>query len=404
MNKICNLNIQKSNWKLCSLSDIATEISVRVDKPAKSNYRHFVGLEHFQSGELKIKQFTDTENLTSSAKAFQKGDILFARRNAYLKRASMVDFDGCCSGDAFVLREIKEKVAPGFLALILNSKKLWEYANSKAAGTMSKRVKWNDLAQYQFYLPNIKEQSDIAEMIWSLNDALESQIELLLSMELLRDTCRERLFAQGLDAINSKVPKNLKIGKTGWIRHDFVEERFFDCVEITSGQVDPKNEKYSGLYQIGSERIEPNTGVILELKTAKELNITSGNYLFTEKDIIYSKIRPYFKKVANPNFRGLCSADIYPLRPKLDNLDKDYLFYYLLTEKFTRKLLIFQNRTGMPKVNRDELGSIYIPLPPLCEQKQIVKILREIDQSIKMIKSKIELSNSLKHGLINNIF
>ena len=82
--------------------------SKRVDNPRESEYERFVGLGNFVSGDIKIKTWETTENLDSSAKAFQAGDILFARRNAYLRRASLVDFDGCCSGDALVLRKIRQ--------------------------------------------------------------------------------------------------------------------------------------------------------------------------------------------------------------------------------------------------------------------------------------------------------
>ena len=147
------LILDKSSWTLTKVGDLANDISKRVDNPGKSEYDRFVSLRNFVSGDIKIKTWETTENLASSAKAFQSGDILFARRNAYLRRASLVDFDGCCSGDAFVLRENHEKVAPGFLAFLMNSNALWDFANSNAAGTMSKRVKWRDLAEYEFLLP-----------------------------------------------------------------------------------------------------------------------------------------------------------------------------------------------------------------------------------------------------------
>ena len=108
------LKLDKSNWSPTKLGDLATDLSKRVDNPSKSEYDRFVSLRSFVSGDIKIKFWDSTEGLASSAKAFQAGDILFARRNAYLRRASLVDFDGCCSGDAFVLRENYDKVEPGF--------------------------------------------------------------------------------------------------------------------------------------------------------------------------------------------------------------------------------------------------------------------------------------------------
>src|SRR5690606_26980991 len=124
--------------------------------------------------------------VNSSAKAFKAGDVLFARRNAYLKRASLVEFDGCCSGDAFVLRENHDKIVPGFLSFIVNSEKLWTYANSNAEGTMSKRVKWRDLANYEFLLPPKDQQAELAELLWAMDTVIVKDLEVLENIRKLK--------------------------------------------------------------------------------------------------------------------------------------------------------------------------------------------------------------------------
>jgi type I restriction enzyme S subunit len=172
------LKLDKSNWKLTKVGALAKDISKRVDNPSESRYDRFVGLNHFVSGDIKIKNWGPTKSLTSSTKAFEAGDVLFARRNAYLRRASLVDFDGCCSGDAFVLRENHEKVVPGFLAFFMNSDALWDYANSNAAGTMSKRVKWRDLAEYEILLPPKDQQSQLAKFLWAMDEVIEKEINI----------------------------------------------------------------------------------------------------------------------------------------------------------------------------------------------------------------------------------
>lgn len=182
VNKV--LNLDKTSWKPTKVGDLAKDISKRVDNPGESEYDRFVGLGNFVSGDIKIKTWETTENLASSAKAFKSGDILFARRNAYLRRASLVDFDGCCSGDAFVLRENHDKVVPGFLAFLMNSNALWDYANSNAAGTMSKRVKWRDLAEYEFLLPPKDQQTQLAKLLWAMDDVIEREKEVLDSLKL----------------------------------------------------------------------------------------------------------------------------------------------------------------------------------------------------------------------------
>ena len=137
--------MSKEGWTTVTLGDIAENISVRVNDPSKSGLDRFVGLVHLDSGSVAVSRWDSTESVTSLMKQFQAGDVLLARRNAYLRRASAVDFEGVCSGDAYVLREKPDAVVPGLLKYILNTNRFWEYAIANADGSMSTRVKWKHL-------------------------------------------------------------------------------------------------------------------------------------------------------------------------------------------------------------------------------------------------------------------
>jgi type I restriction enzyme S subunit len=155
-----------------SVSEIASDISDRVENPSESEYSKFIGLENFQSGELYVRNYGATEMLVSAMKLCKNGDVLFARRNAYLKRTSVCSEDSVCSGDVIVIRPDPEKIRPLFLAIILNTEQFWSFAISNAAGTMSKRVKWRDLAMYNFNLPNIEIQDEILNPFYHLEDLI----------------------------------------------------------------------------------------------------------------------------------------------------------------------------------------------------------------------------------------
>ena len=63
--------------------------------PKDSGLEHYIGLEHLDSGSLKIRRFGQTESLIGDKLKIYKGDFIFAKRNAYLKRVSIADFDAC---------------------------------------------------------------------------------------------------------------------------------------------------------------------------------------------------------------------------------------------------------------------------------------------------------------------
>jgi restriction endonuclease S subunit len=178
-----------SNCKEYSIGDLAIEIPDRTDNPQKSGIERFIGLEDFESGELTIQKFSSTEKLVSAMKLCKQSDVLFARRNAYLKRASLTEFDAVCSGDVIVMRANEEIIFPKFLILIMNSDEFWEFAISNAAGTMSKRVKWRDLATYTFELPNL----EIQEKILQTFNQLETTLSQLKKQKVTLKNLKQKL-------------------------------------------------------------------------------------------------------------------------------------------------------------------------------------------------------------------
>lgn len=403
---VAELNLDKSDWLLVKFGDIAIQQKQTVDRDNTELTRYVKG-EHMYSEDIHLQEWgelTDEYLGPAFIRKFEEGDILYGSRRTYLRKVVLAPFDGITSNTTFVIKANEEKVDKRLLPFIMLSEGFAQHSIKNSKGSVNPYVNWKDLAGYEFLLPSIDEQRKLLDVFEYADQLILKDIYLKERIETLRNTNREKLYTYGIKGLHDSNEISLILSKCGLIRSDITLSRFFDCVEIASGQVDPSSEEYRDLYQIGSERIEANTGRIVELKSAKELGINSGNYLFTENDVIYSKIRPYFKKVANPNFTGLCSADIYPLRPKSDKLLKDFLFYYLLTEKFTRRLLRFQNRTGMPKVNREELGSMYIPLPSKEEQQEIVDILNKIDDLYFNSEKKLDSSKELLHSIINQVF
>jgi type I restriction enzyme S subunit len=164
--------LTKSNCGEYSIGELAVEVPDRTDNPQNSGIEKFIGLDDFESGELTIQKFSSTEKLVSAMKLCKQGDVLFARRNTYLKRASLTNFDAVCSGDVIVMRVNEKIILPKFLILIMNTDEFWEFAISNAAGTMSKRVKWRDLATYTLEIPDLKIQSKILEVFNQLENAI----------------------------------------------------------------------------------------------------------------------------------------------------------------------------------------------------------------------------------------
>jgi type I restriction enzyme S subunit len=177
-----------------------------------------------------------------------------------------------------------------------------------------------------------------------------------------------------------------------------------DVIDVASGQVDPRVEPYLDLPHVGGDNIESGSGRLLDFRTARELNLISGKYEFGPDDVLYSKIRPALNKVALPDFAGICSADMYPLRPRPGRIERRYLAYLLRHEDFLAYAEKHSSRTNIPKINRDALLEYEILLPPIPEQRRIADILDKADAIRRKRKEAIALTDDLLRSAFLEMF
>ena len=171
--------VSTKTWSKITLAECCEEIAQRVDNPAESGFDRFVGLEHLETGETSIRSWGSTDDVTSSMKLFETGDVIVARRNVYLRRAARAGFDGVCSGDGIVIRGNPEVCLPELLPFLLNTDSFWNYVTSQANGTMSKRITVKRLLSYEFALPQLQEQQRIADMLLAAEASKEAAQRLM---------------------------------------------------------------------------------------------------------------------------------------------------------------------------------------------------------------------------------
>ena len=183
----------------------------------------------------------------------------------------------------------------------------------------------------------------------------------------------------------------------------WIIKNFTECAIIDTKMV-KDFEKYADYPHIGIDSIEKETGVLSGYRTVKEDNVISGKYLFTSEHIIYSKIRPNLNKVAMPNFNGLCSADAYPILVKNNITTREYLTYVMRSDFYVSYILAFSRRANMPKVNKEQVESFNLPLPPYELQKQFSSFVQQIDKSKFVVQKSLEKAETLYKSLMQEYF
>ena len=377
------------------MSDVVVEINDRENNPSESKYERFVGLEHYVSGEVIIRNFGSTERLESTMKVFQSGDILVARRNVYLKRAATVDFDGLTSGDSIVLRPTNYLIGR-ILPFVLNTDAFWDFADRYSDGTMSKRLSPKTLMKYEFDLPNDDELSLLADTLWAANDTREAYQELLRqSDELVKSQFIElfgdpvynpnKLYSSLLSDVSeimSGITKGRKVKDTELVRVPYV------CTaNVQNGFIDWPETKYIEATTAEIQKYSLSADDILMIEGGDPDKVGRGclagslpNQCIYQNHVFRVRVN---KTLLRPEF-----VAAYILLPSTKN-------YFFSCAKQT---------TGIATINKKQLGELQIMYPSLEQQDLYLSFVRQLDKSKFELKQSIANITALMKSLMQQDF
>lgn len=281
----------------------------------------------------------------------------------------------------------------GYLDILCNKSTIQHYTFEKLSNT-------------PFVYPTLSEQQAIASFLdreCGKIDALIAEQERLIA--LLAEKRKAVISHAVTKGLNPNVPmKDSGIPWIGKVPEGWEVLRFSRLVAISEGQIDPKREQYASMILIAPNHIESETGRLREMNTAAEQNAESGKYIYEVGTVLYSKIRPALAKVAIAPVRGLCSADMYALTSR-GQLNQLYLAWVMLTSSFTAWAIMESDRVAMPKINREKLNEVMLPLPPFPEQAAISDYIKnkttQIDELVKNSKFAIKILKERRSALIS---
>lgn len=186
--------LKTANCQPVTLGHIAKEVRESSKSPLEQGIERYVGLEHLDPGNLKIARWGNVAEGTTFTKTFKKGDVLFGRRRAYLKKAARADFEGLCSGDITVLRANPTVILPDLLPYYLSADAVFEFAVSNSAGSLSPRAKWRDLSKFACSLPDLKMQEKILAVFQSLDAVITQCQDQQATLKTLKQSLLNDIF------------------------------------------------------------------------------------------------------------------------------------------------------------------------------------------------------------------
>ena len=392
----------EGEWNEKSLSDVATGFDYGMNAAAGA----FDGLNKYiriTDIDEESRCYIDENPVSPKGELDDKylvleNDILFARTGAstgktYLYKRS----DGKLYFAGFLIRisvNCDNNSTFVYNATLTDRYNRWVRLTSMRSGQPG--INSQEYSSYKTYYPLLPEQDKIASFLKKLDQRIEKQRQLVEALKSYKRGALSKLFPKK----GETTPEYRFAGFT----EPWEQQKWCETVDMSKEMVDPRNGTYNNLPHVAPGNIESFTGRLFDnVKTVEQEELISGKFHFHAGDIIYCKINPQLGKYYFAQFEGLTSADAYVLKAK-NGVIQDFLFAVLQTKDFFDYSVSVSKRSGMPKINREELNAYLFLAPSELEQEQIGAFLMHLDHLISAQRSRIDEYERMKAGLLQQLF
>ena len=339
--------------------------STEKKKPTEEDRFTYLGLEHLDSGSLKVTRFGSDVAPIGEKLVMREGDVLFGKRRAYQKKVAIAPFDGIFSAHGMVLRPREDVIDKDFFPLFISSDYFLDAAIKISVGSLSPTINWRDLRNLEFNLPPLEEQRKLAKVLWAMNNTMEAYKKLLKATE---DLVKSQFIALFGDPIKNPLGwRTAKLSSLGELSRGVSKAR-------------PRNQPAL----IGGKYPLVQTGEITNSGTF----ITHHDSTYSELGLAQSRLWPKgtlcITIAANIAQTGILSYDAcFPdsVVGFITDGTVDSVFLHFWFE-FLQKVLDDQaTQVAQKNINLKTLSDLQVIIPPMDLQQQFVSFFQQSDKS-----------------------
>ena len=387
----------KPGWRHVKFGDVVRLNKETSKQPLAEGLDRYVGLEHLEPGDLRIRSWGNVADGTTFTNRFRPGHVLFGKRRAYQRKVAVADFDGVCSGDIYVLESKDSAVLlPELLPFICQTDAFFEHAVGTSAGSLSPRTNWKSLAGYEFALPPLEEQRRIARLLSAANPAAEppplQELEAVASALWLKELALgERLGSRQIKpsswpGVSSTAELGQLVTDSAPICYGIVLRGDHVSSGVPALTISDLGSDYSQAYRVSAEidesysrsRIQPGDLIPAIKATIGPIDIVpegfSGNI---QRQLARIRIDPEAPVLARFVYR-LWSSPLY--------------------QRYLSSLTVGSTRA---ELSIGTLKALEVPILEPQKQADIVSVLDELDTQRRLLISRWERSRGLFSCLVN---
>ena len=358
------------NWCWTKLSYLISTSKEKTEDFSDSSTK-YVGLENLEK-DAGIVSYGFVDGVKSLKNVFYKGQILYGKLRPYLNKHDVAVFEGVCSTDILVF-DVRESAINKYVDYFFNLQLFIEYAVSNSKGINLPRVSENVVLDSLCPLPPLAEQQRIVDRIESLFAKLDEAKEKAQSVV---DGFEDRKAAILHKAFTGELTESWRSANMH-SRTEWKHKRFSELCDIVRGGSprpagDPKYYdgnipfmKVADITSINGPYVSSATYSIKEAGLKKTRMVEANTLLLTNSGATLGvPAICTFQTTFNDGIAAFLNLDPEAL-----------LFFYYFWSSKTRELRAINMGAAQPNLNTSIIGAVEIDVPPVEEQKEIVRIL-----------------------------
>ena len=383
MHKTKNTESIKPGWRRVKFGDVVRLSKARCADPLAEGVERFVGLEHLEPGDLRIRDWGKVADGVTFTSVFQPGQVLFGKRRAYQRKVAVADFSGVCSGDIYVM-ETKDAMVllPELLPFICQTDAFFDHAVGTSAGSLSPRTNWTSLADFQFALPPIAEQ--------------RRMLELLESVELLKASYRsayrlcETAYLSAIEDLLAKAGKpDSTLGEVGVVTD--CRHRTPRLVESGTPMVAPGDIKWGKLNLQCCKQMDAE-----EYETMKVgAQISLGDIVLSRNQSV--GIASY---VASGD-RFVLGQDTVLIQAR--TLGVEFLYLSLRSQLVQRQIARLAMGSTFKRINLGDIRNLRLPFATPDLEAQARVLMHQHEEALEVFEARTRHVETLRRTALNDV-
>lgn len=330
----------------------------------------------------------------------EENDVIFSKDGTLGNPAILRELKGQTTINAtMMLVRVRKDLHPEFFYQILNTKYFFELIRLKVSGSSIPHLFQEDMNNFTFYAPNLKEQQKIGEFFKVLDERIANQERKISKVKALKEAYLTEMFPQE----GETVPKRRFKG----FEKEWEFKKLDDIAFYRRGSFPQPYGEHKWYNGIGAmpfvQVVDVDKNLRLVDDTKQKISqLAQPHSVYVEKGKILVTLQGSIGRVAITQYPSYVDRTLLIFEDYKLQMDNNY-FAYILEQLFKIEKKKAPGGT-IKTITKEALSEFVISVPSYEEQQKIGTFFKNLDDQIRAEEAKLEKLKKMKEAYLEEMF